>query len=75
MHIMENGKWYQQNSKGGLFSNKQTVSYLFYNKQTGPYLFNNKQTGPKVTANVQTEYSTVEYSNGWVPQEKIFGGK
>ena len=65
MHIMENGKWYQQNSKGGLFNNKQTV----------PYLFNNKQTVPKVTAKVQTEYSTVEYSNGWVPQEKIFGGK
>ena len=65
MHIMENGKWYQQNSKGGLFNNKQTV----------PYLFDNKQTGQQVTAKVQTEYSTVEYSNRWVPQEKIFRGK
>ena len=65
MHIMENGKWYQQNSKGGLFNNKQTVSYLF----------NYKQTVPKVKSKVQTEYSTVEYSNGSLPQEKIFRGK
>ena len=65
MHIMENGKWYQQNSKCGIFNNKQTIQYLF----------NNKQTGPKVTAKVQTEYSTVEYWNSWVPQEKKNRGK